>query len=147
MRVSLLSLAALTASVVVAHPGEVHARTDIKVENAKREFKAGVRRGLEACSGKLAARGHTDRAVARRAATAKKYGRTVETRDTDTVLNTSHLSSSGYTLDTPESTIFATNNTCVLNPEGETVRITNFLHCQYCFIDSGSGGLSQIYHF
>lgn len=120
MRASLISLAALTVSIVVAHPGEVHARTDIRVENAKREFKDGVRRGLESCSGKLAARGVTTRAVDRRAATAKKYGRAVEARDTDTVLNTSHLSTLGYTLDTPESTIFATNNTCVLSPEGET---------------------------
>ncbi|KAL4889535.1 Intradiol ring-cleavage dioxygenase [Aspergillus ambiguus] len=32
----------------------------------------------------------------------------------------SGLSSAGYTLDTPESEIFGTSNTCTLNPEGET---------------------------
>lgn len=120
MRFSVLSLAALTASVAVAHPGEKQVRTDAKIAAAKREFKAGVRRGLEACSGQLSARGVTKRAISRRAATAQKYGRSVEARDTDAVLNTSHLSTANYTLDTPESTLFANSGTCAVNPEGET---------------------------
>ncbi|KAI4595966.1 hypothetical protein KJ359_006258 [Pestalotiopsis sp. 9143b] len=120
MRFSVLSLAALTASVAVAHPGEKQVRTDAKIAAAKREFKAGVRRGLEACSGQLSARGVTKRAISRRAATAQKYGRSVEARDTDAVLNTSHLSTTNYTLDTPESTLFANSGTCAINPEGET---------------------------
>jgi protocatechuate 3,4-dioxygenase beta subunit len=43
----------------------------------------------------------------------------VQRRDTDTVLNTDHHSSlTGITVDTG-STVFLTNNTCILSPEGE----------------------------
>ena len=40
-----------------------------------------------------------------------------EERDFGSVLNTSHHSSAEYTLETPESVIFATNNSCALAPE------------------------------
>lgn len=111
---------ALFAGFTIAHPGEEH-HHDRAVELSKREFKQAARRGLSACSEKLSKRnGVMDRAVMRRAATVAKYRKQLVARDTDTVLNTTHLSSSGYTTDTPDETIFATNNTCVLNPEGET---------------------------
>jgi protocatechuate 3,4-dioxygenase beta subunit len=43
----------------------------------------------------------------------------VQRRDTDTVLNTDHHSNlTGITVDT-ESTVFLTNNTCILSPESE----------------------------
>jgi len=41
-------------------------------------------------------------------------------RDTDTILATSHLSSEDYSSSTSESVLFASNSTCILNPEGET---------------------------
>lgn len=110
----------LFAGLTLAHPGEDH-QHDHAAELTKREFKAAARRGLSACSEKLIKRdGVQDRAVMRRAATVAKYRKQLAARDTDTVLNTTHLSSSVYATDTSDETIFATNNTCVLNPEGET---------------------------
>lgn len=112
---------AILAGVTLAHPGEKQHHHNRAVELSKREFKAAARRGLSACQEQLTKRdGMIDRAAMRRAATVQKYRKQLAARDTDTVLNTTHLSSSGYTLDTPETTIFATNNTCILNPEGET---------------------------
>lgn len=111
---------ALFGGLAVAHPGEEH-HHDRAVELSKREFKAAARRGLSACSEVLNKRdGLMDRAVMRRIATVAKYRKQLVARDTDTVANTSHLSSASYTPDTDESIIFASNNTCVLNPEGET---------------------------
>jgi hypothetical protein len=116
---SKLAVAALIGCAL-AHPGEHHEHNEV-AELSKREFKAAARRGLAGCEAKLRKRdGMIDRAAVRRAATVAKYRQRLATRDTDDVLNTTHLSSSGYTLDTPETTVFATNNTCVLNPEGET---------------------------
>jgi hypothetical protein len=113
-------VAALLVGLTLAHPGEEHYH-DRAVELSKREFKAAARRGLSACSQKLNKRnGLFDRAVMRRAATVANYRKRLAARDTDTVLNTTHLSSSGYTPDTPDEVIFASNNTCILNPEGET---------------------------
>jgi hypothetical protein len=111
---------ALFTGLALAHPGEEH-HHDRAVELSKREFKAAARRGLSACSEKLHKRdGMMDRAAMRRAATVAKYRKQLAARDTDTVLNTTHLSSSDYSLDTPDTTIFASNKTCVLSPEGET---------------------------
>lgn len=61
-----------------------------------------------------------ERAAARRAATAAEHRQRAK-RDTDSVLATDHNATDtlGYTLSTPETTVFATNNTCVLTPEGE----------------------------
>ncbi|KAH8673520.1 Intradiol ring-cleavage dioxygenase [Xylariales sp. PMI_506] len=121
MQLTSTLVTAAVAGLALAHPGEEHHHYNRAVELSKREFKAAARRGLSACQEKLHKRdGVVDRAVMRRAATVEKYRRKLAARDTDTVLNTTHLSSSGYTLDTAETTIFATNNTCVLNPEGET---------------------------
>ncbi|KIW03340.1 uncharacterized protein PV09_05550 [Verruconis gallopava] len=120
MRPFPLFATAFLATLSLAHPGEEH-QHDHVIELSKREFKATARRSLSGCESKLYKRdGLIDRAAARRAATVAKYRKRLVARDTDDVLNTTHLSSSGYTLDTPETTIFATNNTCVLNPEGET---------------------------
>lgn len=125
MQLTSFFAAALCAATVLAHPGEEEHHVNRAVELSKREFKAAARRGLDSCASKLYARdGLVDRAAARRAEKAGLLRReaALSKRDTDDVLATDHNATDtlGYTLDTPESTIFATNNTCVLNPEGET---------------------------
>lgn len=118
---SKVALAGLV-SAALAHPGEHHKR-NVAAELDKRAFKDNARRGLAACAEKLQARGGVmERAAARRAAAVSKHrkARGLEVRDTDTVLNTSHLSSEKYTPNTPENIIFSGNKTCILNPEGET---------------------------
>lgn len=53
----------------VAHPGEVHSHSQIRREITKRnDVAAFAKRGLNACSGTLAARQLDDRAIARRSA-------------------------------------------------------------------------------
>lgn len=108
------------ALVASAHPGHEHDEHEEALR--RREFRVGAKRGLEKCADKLEARGHNARAAARRQAIANQYSKRgeISARDTDSVLNTSHHSSEAYTSSTSETTIFASNNTCVLNPEGET---------------------------
>lgn len=47
----------------------------------------------------------------------KKRDTSLDERDLDTVLNTTHYSTSGYNLETEESVIFASNATCILGPD------------------------------
>lgn len=104
-----------------AHPGE-HEEEHIQAIAAK-SYKDHTRRALESCANHLKARGVTDRAIARRSATAQRHSKRSEVileRDTESVLNTSHHSSlTGITADTADDVIFSSNTTCVLNPEGE----------------------------
>ncbi|KAL5355862.1 aromatic compound dioxygenase [Aspergillus floccosus] len=115
---TLVSLCPLGCSALVAaHPGhqEPHATRDLL------SYKAHMRRGLEKCATNFEDSGLNARALVRRAEIANQHRtRKLAARDTADVLNTTHLSSAGYTLSTPESEIFSTSNTCVLNPEGET---------------------------
>lgn len=114
--------AASFIAIALGHPGEHHEHNEI-AELSRREFKAHARRGLSACADKLQARGgFMEHAAARRAATVSKYreARGIKARDTDTIANSSHLSQSQFTPNTPENIIFASNKTCILNPEGET---------------------------
>ncbi|KAL3466869.1 Intradiol ring-cleavage dioxygenase [Aspergillus heterothallicus] len=115
----LVQLSLFTAGLVSAHPGheEKLATRDLL------EYKAHLRRGLSNCAATFEATGLTARAVARRAEITASYRAKralAAKRDTDDVLDTSHLSPENYTLSTDESEIFATSSTCVLNPEGET---------------------------
>lgn len=140
MKAAPLLAAALCAATAAAHPGSESHHVDRAAELSRRSYKAAARRGLEACADKLHARGGLAEAAARRRAdkaaayraralaerglrssnpsSENKNGK----RDEDAVLATDHNATAtlGYTLDTPESTVFATNNTCVLTPEGET---------------------------
>jgi hypothetical protein len=109
-----------------AHPGEheVHNKhADIK----KREFRLNTRSALSACADKLERRGVNARAQARRQATVDMHRKKKMIRDTDTVLNTSHASTTNYTTDTSEKIIFSQNSTCVLNPEGETGPVSHLI--------------------
>ncbi|KAH8656682.1 Intradiol ring-cleavage dioxygenase [Tricladium varicosporioides] len=113
---TIISLSTLS----LAHPGEHHAPANALADLHKREIKNKAHRSLSACSDKIQARGLKARAQARRAATVKRHSKVRKVRDTDTVLNTSHASDECVSQYTPEETLFASNNTCVLNPEGET---------------------------
>ncbi|KAJ3748020.1 Intradiol ring-cleavage dioxygenase [Lentinula detonsa] len=117
-QVALLGL----VNLAFAHPGEEEHHHDRAVDLSVREFKATAKRGLSACSEKLQRRDFHTRAAERRAAKVDAYRRhnDLVTRDTNATADTSHLSSTNYTSATPESTIFASNGTCILNPEGET---------------------------
>lgn len=115
MHFSSLLSAGLLAAVAVAHPGHDH-----HAEMAERRaMLQHSRRDLSHCAEKLKARGIEARNVQRRAQMAaslmKKRG--LKNRDLTTLLNTSHHSSEDYTLDTPETTLFASNGSCVLSPE------------------------------
>ncbi|KAJ4416936.1 hypothetical protein N0V82_006486 [Gnomoniopsis sp. IMI 355080] len=124
--------AALLAAGAAAHPGEEAHHINRAAELSRREFRAAARRGLDSCASKLQARGGLVEAAAKRRADKAAYYRERalaaraakgdRKRDTDSVLATDHNATDtlGYTVDTPESTIFATNTTCILTPEGET---------------------------
>lgn len=124
--------AALLAANAAAHPGEEPHHISRAADLSRREFRAAARRGLDACASKLHARGGLVESAAQRRATkaaayreralATRAAKSDRKRDTDSVLATNHNATAtlGYTLDTPESTIFATNTTCILTPEGET---------------------------
>ncbi|KAL2277471.1 hypothetical protein FJTKL_15388 [Diaporthe vaccinii] len=129
--ISLHTLAALLVlpAIVLAHPGEnVEA---IKREMAQRNTQhAYASRALSKCQNSAQALALRERSAARRAAKAmelrEKRGLTTERmthhkRDLTMLeyyASQSHnMSSSGYTLETPEETIFGSNNTCALVPE------------------------------
>ncbi|KAK3942635.1 Intradiol ring-cleavage dioxygenase [Diplogelasinospora grovesii] len=109
------ALAAAFGPLVSAHPGHDH-----KAELAERAaiLSKLSRKDLSHCAAKLKARGIEARSIKRRNALAAEIlKRSNIKRDVTEVLATSHHSSESYTLATPESTIFATNNSCVLSPE------------------------------
>ncbi|KAL9622389.1 MAG: hypothetical protein Q9160_003232 [Pyrenula sp. 1 TL-2023] len=139
---SLLIFLFLFNILTLGHPGHDHKR-----EAAERAayLKGARARSLSHCSEKLRVRGMQQRSIERRQALAnsirikrglpsKPY---LKARDVDTVLATSHHSNlTGITLDTPETTIFADNSSCVLQPDsvegpyyvtGESIRknVTN----------------------
>lgn len=121
MHISSKIVIASLATIIVAHPGEHHTQNEVH-ELSKREYRTATRRGLAACADKLEARGGlVEQAASRRADLVARHrkARGLEVRDTDTILNTSHLSTQGYTVNTPEDVIFASNKTCILNPQGE----------------------------
>ncbi|KAK3349510.1 Intradiol ring-cleavage dioxygenase [Lasiosphaeria hispida] len=106
----------LAAALVSAHPGH-----DLAAELAERKeaLSQFSRKDLSHCAEKIKARGLEARAVARRnalAAQIRKRGN-LKSRDLASLLNTTHHSSNGYTLQTPESTLFASNSSCILSPE------------------------------
>jgi DNA-binding helix-hairpin-helix protein with protein kinase domain len=110
----LLGVAAL--HLVAAHPGHDH-HAEL---NQRREILGSIQRtDLSHCADKIKKRGLEERAVRRRAELAsqliKRNG--LQERDFIASLNTSHLSHKEYSANTPETTIFATNNSCVLSPE------------------------------
>lgn len=114
--------AAILATNAVAHPGH-----DSRFEMAERAaFMQTSRRDLTHCASQIKARGIDSKTVARRANVAKAARKErsiaedapfLRVRDAASVLNTTHLSSEGYTNTTAETILFAGNNSCVLSPE------------------------------
>ena len=121
-----MRLTAVLASVILgfsaltsAHPGEIHEELPHYAALQLRDYKDNTRRGLAACQDKLKRSGVHARSVARRQATVDKHSK--KKRDTASVLATSHLSNDSCINEyTPETTLFESSGTCVLNPEGET---------------------------
>lgn len=129
----------LAASAVKAHPG-----ADINAEILERreQIEKMEIRSLDHCTEELKRSGVLARSIARRQATAEKlraergllqgktyylpYLRpqvlyyfilTIDVVARADPINTSHKSTKAYTLDTPASTIFAANTSCLLSPE------------------------------
>ncbi|KAF3025621.1 hypothetical protein E8E14_012934 [Neopestalotiopsis sp. 37M] len=119
MRFQVLLLA-VASGVALAHTGQ-----ELEEELVKRqEFLLTTRGNIAHCASKVKARGLEDRAIARRAATVQALQQKrgiVSRRDLGTVLATDHnATDSGYDLTTPTTTLFASNASCVLTPEGES---------------------------
>lgn len=114
------------AVLVSAHPGE-HEKHNPIAELEARGFKANLRRGLEKCAPKLESNGFYARAAKRRAATVEAHRKRKIIRDATSVLNTSHHYNGTVTLDTPETVIFESNNTCILTPEAEIGPVRDIL--------------------
>lgn len=118
MRVQSLAVSGLyLLSTCFAHPG--HDLTQEKAE--RRSFLESVRRAsLGHCAETLKARGVEARNAARRSAQVQgaRVRRGLSKRDADSVLAESHNETDlGYTLNTDASTLFSSNNSCVLTPE------------------------------
>lgn len=110
-------LAIASSPVVLAHPGH-----DVSEEIARRHsFLATQKRtDLSHCSSKLKARGIERANVVRRTATLEKarQARRIKKRDLDTVLATSHNSTStGYSMNTDAATLFSGSSACILTPD------------------------------
>ncbi|ATZ53109.1 hypothetical protein BCIN_08g07120 [Botrytis cinerea B05.10] len=109
----------LSAAIVSAH-GNHDLDREIAVREAMFQYTS---RDVSHCAAKLKARGLETRAIQRRSNVAAKLmkDRGIKARDMAAVLATDHNSTSlGYTLDTAETTIFASNGSCILTPEGES---------------------------
>ncbi|KAK3320781.1 Intradiol ring-cleavage dioxygenase [Cercophora scortea] len=108
---------ALAATLVAGHPGHDHAAEALE----RRQIMSMMeRKDLSHCAAKIKARGLEARSIARRNAAASKLlkrGNLLNGRDLPTLLNTTHHSCKSYNLNTPETTIFATNSSCILSPE------------------------------
>ncbi|RDW93313.1 intradiol ring-cleavage dioxygenase [Aspergillus mulundensis] len=109
-----------TAGLTLAHPGAHEPSSYTAV--SKRNFLHNARSSLDKCADKLEARGVKARADARRAALLEKHRKrsiTIETRDTDKVVNTSHHSDLHVTPNTSADELFDKDPVCILAPEGE----------------------------
>ncbi|CAD6442386.1 95c11c3a-75a2-4e76-b0d9-60b73cbb9c01 [Sclerotinia trifoliorum] len=124
------ALSAACLAPVIAHPGEHHDHHAIEREIFARNIMASAaKRSLDSCSGSLKHRQLTARSVARRAEAArslrakrdiktlpKKFRRDLATLEVYEAINHNETGVLDYSFDTPESTIFAANTSCILTP-------------------------------
>ncbi|KAJ4303581.1 hypothetical protein N0V90_002480 [Kalmusia sp. IMI 367209] len=109
------------AAFVAAHPGHHEEVGNL----AKRDFLARSRRSLDSCADHLDRRGTLKAAAMHRRAIVaevqkKHQARKFQERDTDSAVNSTHLSSdASISMTTDPSTLFSSNQTCILNPTGE----------------------------
>lgn len=113
---AILPIVALVGSVS-SHPGEHEEHGTL----ARREFLGFAERSIAGCQSHLAARGHEQKSIARRAALAenlrRKRGLPVK-RDLESVLDTNHKSNTtGLTADSTADEIFTGTLNCVLQSE------------------------------
>ncbi|KAF2839091.1 aromatic compound dioxygenase [Patellaria atrata CBS 101060] len=114
--------AALLSSTSFAHPGHDH-----KHEAAQRReyIESLEQKDLGHCAETLMANGHYERAIKRRAETVARLRREagidhapmLHARDINKVLNTNHRSNNPWNAQTPDSTVFGSNKSCILAPE------------------------------
>ncbi|KAK3313722.1 Intradiol ring-cleavage dioxygenase [Apodospora peruviana] len=114
MHLTAFFASALVVTIVNAHPGHDIA-TEIKERAAMMEQMS--HRSLNHCAEEIRRSGMEARSVARRNALAAQLMTERGLTGRTAPIDTSHKSSKDYTLDTPVSTIFATNATCILSPE------------------------------
>ncbi|KAF1997618.1 aromatic compound dioxygenase [Amniculicola lignicola CBS 123094] len=119
------------ASFAVAHPGEKHDMDHVKRQIDARQLRAAAsKRSLANCQNSLKHRELMQRAIARRAATlnqlrekrginakSRKFRRDLATLQAYEAVNHNQTGLLDYTSETPESTIFAANTSCILTPE------------------------------
>ncbi|KAJ8062692.1 hypothetical protein OCU04_009214 [Sclerotinia nivalis] len=124
------ALSAACLAPVIAHPGEHHDHHAIKREIiARDQMASAAKRSLDSCSGSLKHRQLTARSIARRAEAArslrakrdiktlpKKFRRDLATLEVYEAINHNETGVLDYSFDTPESTIFAANTSCILTP-------------------------------
>lgn len=117
MRV-LLALFLCLMAFTAAHVN--HEVESDEVRALKRQFNLRTRGEIAKCSEKFARSGLHARAISRRQATIDRHRASLQRRDTDTVLNTSHHSVEQVGPNTTATSLFNKSSICVLNPEGET---------------------------
>jgi hypothetical protein len=108
--------ALLMGAIASAHPGAHEDRGMSK--EAKAQFHARARRSLDACSDHLERHGVLKRAAEKRFALYEKHKKPKTKRD-NTWQSSHHSNLTGITATSPDSTFFASNATCILNPEGD----------------------------
>lgn len=117
----MVKLAVALSAIILAGSAIAHQGHNVKQEALERRaFLDSKPRTIRDCAAKLKARGHTDRAIVRRAAIANKLRdeRGLNKRDLTSVLDTSHHSNLiGITPNTPETVLFSDNSSCVLQPD------------------------------
>lgn len=116
MRGTSAVMAAMAATMAVAHPGE-----DIEAEILeRRNFIANTKHAnLGHCAAKMQSDGHERRGIERRSELASRHAKRshLMARASED-MDKSHLhADSGFTEKTPLSEIFASNASCVLSPE------------------------------
>lgn len=126
-----ISLAAASAAVVVAHPGEHHSNEHIRREIEARDLNAAVgARALSQCSSSASARRLKQRSIQRRSETVnalrkargikpnpKKYRRDLAALEEWETVNHNQTGVYDYDMFTSLETVFDTNTSCVLAPE------------------------------
>ncbi|KAL2837831.1 Intradiol ring-cleavage dioxygenase [Aspergillus pseudodeflectus] len=118
MQLSIFVLVYATVQcLVLAHPG--HAEKSGEPQLLR--YKASLRKRYDDCLSVLGTDGLNSRSMARRSLMAEslRTRRGLSSRDTDDVLNTSHLYSESHAVTLAESGFFGHSGICILNPQGD----------------------------
>ncbi|KAH7177051.1 Intradiol ring-cleavage dioxygenase [Dactylonectria macrodidyma] len=113
-----LALVAIAAPFVTGHPGEHHEGATAKLLSARQDHHLSVRRGLESCANHPSFRALKERAIARRFDTVTAHRKSKRASATGVGHNLTD-SRSDIAIDSSDETVFGSNHTCILNPEGE----------------------------